>query len=324
MNPAVIFLPSRIVSLVSVSWTMRAITPSSKSRVIQSSWPSGPATNPSTVICTCSLSFRIVAISERPVRRSHLCVESASPKSTTKIKPCSRKRNIGVAFQRRGGYNTQHKGCISGTALYPIAEALTHGSPNPSARGHGEHRSDRKAGRTPRPTNARVARPHERGRVWHLVPGQTRWRVYRGQGGPGQAQHTGLRACHAGTAGRAHRPGALLLVSLASLRRGSRRGLLGRANDAGRVHARGYGRRHRPDDCRVRVRSHPARPSRRGVPDERERLDRADQAAREVCRVRGAPRRCSPRWATRPGSACWDGCRQAGRFPLLVSVKGPG
>src|SRR5439155_9077649 len=48
-----------MVSLVSVSWVMRAITPSSRLRVIQSSWPSGPATKPSTVICTCSLSFRI-------------------------------------------------------------------------------------------------------------------------------------------------------------------------------------------------------------------------------------------------------------------------
>src|SRR5436309_9205896 len=37
MNPAVIPLPSRMVSLESVSWTMRAITPSSRLRVIQSS-----------------------------------------------------------------------------------------------------------------------------------------------------------------------------------------------------------------------------------------------------------------------------------------------
>src|SRR2546426_11211486 len=58
MKPSVIFLPSRMVSLESVISTMRAITPSSRLRVIQSSWPSGPPTNPSTVICTCSLSFR--------------------------------------------------------------------------------------------------------------------------------------------------------------------------------------------------------------------------------------------------------------------------
>src|SRR5438046_4974732 len=67
MKPSVIFLPSRMVSLESVIWTMRAITPSSRLRVIQSSCPSGPATNPSTVICTCSLSLRIVATSECPV-----------------------------------------------------------------------------------------------------------------------------------------------------------------------------------------------------------------------------------------------------------------
>src|SRR2546422_7335800 len=67
MKPSVIFLPSRMVLLESVIWTMRAITPSSRLRVIQSSCPSGPATNPSTVICTCSLSLRIVAMSECPV-----------------------------------------------------------------------------------------------------------------------------------------------------------------------------------------------------------------------------------------------------------------
>src|SRR2546430_13523711 len=44
MKPSVIFLPSRMVSLESVIWTMRAITPSSRLRVIQSSCPSGPAT----------------------------------------------------------------------------------------------------------------------------------------------------------------------------------------------------------------------------------------------------------------------------------------
>jgi len=52
---------------------------SSRLRVIQSSCPSGPATNPSTVICTWSLSLRIVAMSECPVSWSHLCVESGTP-----------------------------------------------------------------------------------------------------------------------------------------------------------------------------------------------------------------------------------------------------
>ncbi len=47
----------------------------------ESSWPSGPATNPSTVICTCSLSLRI-AIKECLGGWSHLCVESTIPKST--------------------------------------------------------------------------------------------------------------------------------------------------------------------------------------------------------------------------------------------------
>src|SRR5438046_9823422 len=46
-------------------------------------------------------------------------------------------------------------------------------------------------------------------------------------------------------AGRAHRPGAPLLVSLAPLRRRPCRGLLGRAHDAGRVPSRGHRRRHR-------------------------------------------------------------------------------
>src|SRR5213592_2042742 len=82
MKPSVIFLPSRMESLESVIWTMRPITPSSRLRVIQSNCPSGPATNPSTLICTCSLSLRIVAMSERPVGWSHLCVESGTPKST--------------------------------------------------------------------------------------------------------------------------------------------------------------------------------------------------------------------------------------------------
>src|SRR5439155_2495353 len=80
-------------------------------------------------------------------------------------------RNTDVAYQT--------------TAFLPGSEASTHGSQDPSARGHGEHRSDRKTGRAPRLTHARVARPHERGRVWRMVPGQARGRVYRGRVGSG-------------------------------------------------------------------------------------------------------------------------------------------
>src|SRR3989442_9486030 len=54
------------------------------------------------------------------------------------------------------------------TALYLVAEESTHGSRSPNTQRHDQHRSDRKAGRAPRPTHARVARPHERGRVWQL------------------------------------------------------------------------------------------------------------------------------------------------------------
>src|ERR1043166_6773654 len=59
MKPSVMPRPSRMVSLESVIWTMRPITPSSRLRVIQSSCPSGPATNPSTVISTCTLVLRM-------------------------------------------------------------------------------------------------------------------------------------------------------------------------------------------------------------------------------------------------------------------------
>src|SRR2546426_5552705 len=113
MKPSVIFLPSRMVSHESVSWTMRAITPSSRLRVIQSSWPSGPATNPSTVICTCSLSLRIVAMSECPVNWSHLYVESASPKSTTK------RALLGDGF----GSNVKHP---SARQLFPVPKESTY------------------------------------------------------------------------------------------------------------------------------------------------------------------------------------------------------
>src|SRR6266571_8377679 len=92
-------------------------------------------------------------------------------------------------------------------AFYLVMEESIDGC-HANTQRHDEHRSDRKTSRAPRPTYARVARPHERGGVWHLVPGQARGRVYRGQAGPGPAQHTGLRACDAGNAGRAHRPGA--------------------------------------------------------------------------------------------------------------------
>ena len=44
MNPSVILRPSKMVSLVSVRWLMKARSPASMSNVIQSSWPSGPAT----------------------------------------------------------------------------------------------------------------------------------------------------------------------------------------------------------------------------------------------------------------------------------------
>src|SRR3989442_713241 len=113
MKPSVIFLPSRMVSNESVSWTMRAITPSSRLRVIQSSWPSGPATNPSTVICTCSLSLRIVAMSECPVNWSHLYVEAASPKSTTK------RALLGDGF----GSNVKHP---SARQLLPVPKESTY------------------------------------------------------------------------------------------------------------------------------------------------------------------------------------------------------
>src|SRR2546430_12483420 len=104
-----------------------------------------------------------------------------------------------------------------GNASYPVTEESIDGHQDANAQRHAEHRSDRKTGRAPRPTYPRVARPHERGRVWSLVPGKARGRVYRGQAGPGQAQHTRLRACDPGNARRAHRPGALLPVSLAPL-----------------------------------------------------------------------------------------------------------
>src|SRR6185437_9206755 len=321
MKPSVIFLPSRMVSLESVIWTMRAITPSSRLRVIQSSWPSGPATNPSTVICTCSLSLRVAI---KNVLVVGLTYASNQPSRNRQGAFAHESATWGLHLEGSAGMICNITVAYPSTASNLVAEESTHGSQHRNAQRHEEHRSDRKTGRAPRPTHARVARPHERGRVWHLVPRKTRWRVYRGQPGPGPAQHTGLRARDAGNAGRAHRSGTVLLVSLAPLRRRPRRGLLGRAHDAGRVHARGNGRRHRPHDRRVRIRSTPARPSRRGVPHERQRLDRADQAAREVCRVKAAPRRCSPRWATRLGSACWDACRHAVRCRLLVSVKGPG
>src|SRR6266704_6378120 len=72
-------------------------------------------------------------------------------------------------------------------AFYLVMEESIDGCQNGNTQRHREHRSDRKTGRAPRPTYARVARPHERGRVRHLVPGQARGRVYRGQAGPGQA-----------------------------------------------------------------------------------------------------------------------------------------
>src|SRR6059058_3741826 len=62
---------------------------------------------------------------------------------------------MGVAFNRSGRYNTQHKCCTSNNGLSTwFRRESTHGSQNPSARRHGEHRSDRKTGRAPRPTNA--------------------------------------------------------------------------------------------------------------------------------------------------------------------------
>src|SRR5437899_232176 len=61
---------------------MRPIAPSSRLRFIQSSCPSVPATNPSTLICSCRFSLPIVDMLACPVSWSHTCVESAVPKST--------------------------------------------------------------------------------------------------------------------------------------------------------------------------------------------------------------------------------------------------
>src|SRR5438034_11656860 len=58
-------------------------------------------------------------------------------------------------------------------ASYLVMEESIDGCQNANTQRHGEHRSDRKTGRAPSPTYARVARPHERGRVWHLVPRKT-------------------------------------------------------------------------------------------------------------------------------------------------------
>src|SRR5690348_282101 len=74
------------------------------------------------------------------------------------------------------------------TALNLVAEESTHGSQNRNAHRHEEHRSDRKTGRAPSPPLARMARAHERGGVWHVVPGKTRKRVRRGKAGPRPAQ----------------------------------------------------------------------------------------------------------------------------------------
>src|SRR3989442_5928883 len=69
-------------------------------------------------------------------------------------------------------------------ALYLVMEESIDGCHNANTQRHGEHRSDRKTRRAPRPTYARVARPHERGSAWHLAPRQTRDRVYRGPARP--------------------------------------------------------------------------------------------------------------------------------------------
>src|SRR5207247_1719420 len=57
----------------------------------------------------------------------------------------------------------------------------------------------------------------ERAFEFYPEPGSKLFRVRRGQAGAGPAGHTGLRARDAGNAGRAHRSGAVLRVSLAPL-----------------------------------------------------------------------------------------------------------
>src|SRR5207253_9562028 len=83
----------------------------------------------------------------------------------------------GLHLKRRAGMICNIAVAYQNTALNLVAEESTDGSQHRNAQRHEEHRSDRKTGGAPRAPYARVARPEERGRAWHLVPGQTRRRV---------------------------------------------------------------------------------------------------------------------------------------------------
>src|SRR3989442_10895341 len=159
-----------------------------------------------------------------------------------------------VAFKGGGGYNTQHKCCISRKGLFTWLwrnQSMAVKTQTPNDTVSTDRIEKRVVLRAPRTRVWRALTNAEEFGAWFRVKLEgsfTEGRPVRGRLSIPGYEHVTLE-----NPGRAHRPRAVLLVSLAPLRRRPRRGLLGRAHNAGRVPSRGNRRRHRAHDCRVRV-----------------------------------------------------------------------
>src|SRR5438034_11185190 len=107
---------------------------------------------------------------------------------------------MGVAFSGARRYDMQHERCISQSAFYLLRrnQPMAVNTETPNDTKSTDRIEKRVVLRAPR---TRVWRALTNAAVFDPEPGAKLCRVCRGQAGPGQAQHTELRACDAGTAG---------------------------------------------------------------------------------------------------------------------------
>src|SRR2546430_12894680 len=78
------------------------------------------------------------------------------------VTPPNESATWGLHLKGRTGMICNITVAYTSTAFNQVAEESTHGSRNRNSQRHEEHRSHRKTGGAPRPTHARVARPHDR------------------------------------------------------------------------------------------------------------------------------------------------------------------
>src|SRR5256885_488720 len=167
-----------------------------------------------------------------------MAIASSTPTRPTSAASTRCSTPTTCSISRRSAVRKKRASC-TGCATTTSTRTRTHDRAREKGSQQAQHGPYRETRRAARAAFARVAGALECERVRHLVPHEPRRRVRRGQDGPGNGDHSRLRALEGRNAGRTDRARAVFLVSLAPLSERSHGGLLSRAHDTGRVHARG-------------------------------------------------------------------------------------